>query len=167
MLSKKMEEALNKQIVKEAYACNSYLSMASWCETKGLRGCASFFYAQSEEEREHALKLIKYLNESAGHGLVPAVREPPENYKSIKEAFEISLKQEKDVTASIHALVDLAMDIKDYAAFNFLQWYVEEQHEEENLFRSILDIFEVAETDGKNMLLFDSEIAKIRAPKKE
>lgn len=167
MISKKMEEALNKQIVKESYACSSYLSMASWCETKGLRGSASFFRVQSGEEREHALKLIKYLNESAGHGLVPAVKEPPARYTSLKEVFEISLKQEKDVTQSIHALADLAISIKDYASFNFLQWYVKEQHEEEHLFRSLLDIMNIADAEGKNMLLIDNEIAKIRGKDKE
>jgi ferritin len=162
MLSKKIETALNDQIAKEANASGSYLSMASWCQTKGLGGATSFFYAQSEEEREHMLKLVKYVNESGGHARVPALKEPPAKYKNIANVFEVSLEQEKAVTKSIHKLVDLTFSAKDYATFNFLQWYVAEQHEEETLFNSILDLINIAGIEGRNLLLVDKEIASIR-----
>ena len=161
MLTKKIEKALIDQIAREAYASSSYLSMASWCEIKGLRGSSSFFYTQSQEEREHMLKLIKYVNVSGGHGLIPALKEPPAVYKSLKEVFELSLEQEKGVTHSINELVELTFNSKDYESFNFLQWYVAEQHEEESLFRSILDILRIAGIEEKNLLLIDNEIAKI------
>ena len=163
MINKKIEEAINEQVANEAYASSSYLSMASWCEVTGLRGAAAFFYEQSDEERVHMLKMVKYINEAGGHALVSAVKEPPGNYKSITEAFEIALKQEQGVTKQINKLVDLALETKDYASFHFLQWFVEEQLEEEKLFRTILDVIKLGVSDSKSaLLLIDNEIAKIR-----
>ena len=167
MLSKKIEAALNNQIAQEACASSSYLSMASWCETKGLRGCAGFFHAQSEEERAHMLKLVKYVNEAGGHALIGAVGEPPAHYKSIHHLFEVSLNQEQDVTKSINTLVEMTFSARDYASFNFLQWYVAEQHEEENLFTSILNILELAGKDSKSLIIVDNEIAKLKSEEKE
>ncbi len=162
MLSKKVEEALNQQIIYEAYASSSYLSMASWCEKEGYRGSTAFFYTQSEEEREHMLKLIHYINETGGHARVPASKEPPHVYKSLKDVFEIALQQEIDVSKSINKMVELSFDAKDFATFNFLQWFVAEQHEEEHLFMAILDLLKIAGTDGRNLLIADNEIPKLR-----
>ena len=167
MLSKRVEKALNEQIAKEAYASNSYLAMASWCERKALRGCTGFFYTQSEEERQHMLKLIKYVNDSAGEAVIPALAQPKENYDSVKDLFEISLKQERDVTASINNLVELAFSVKDHASYNFLQWYVSEQHEEESLFKTILDLIHLAGKDNQSLLLLDMEIGKMHAAESE
>ncbi len=165
MLTKKIAAALNDQMVKEAFASNSYLSMASWCDDQGLRGCAEFFYAQSNEEREHMFKIVKYINESEGHAHIPSIKEPLCKYKSIKEVFELSLEQEKEVSKLINKLVELALGDKDYATNNFLQWFVAEQHEEEQLFRSILDIIRLAGSEGKNLLIIDNEVLKIRSRK--
>ncbi len=163
MLSKRVEKALNDQIAKEAYASNSYLAMASWCERKALRGCTAFFYTQSQEERQHMLKLIKYVNDSAGEAKIPAIAEPKENYDSISDLFTISLKQERDVTASINNLVELAFSVKDHASYNFLQWYVSEQHEEESLFKTILDLIHLGGKEHQSLLLLDLEIGKLHA----
>ena len=162
MIHKKIEEAVNEQIANEAYASSSYLSMASWCEKQGLRGAAGFFYQQSDEERVHMLKMVKYVNEAGGHALVSMIKEPPSSYKSINEAFEIALDQERSVTKQINKLVDLSLETKDYASFHFLQWFVEEQLEEEKLFRLILDVIKLAGKDPRSLLLVDNEIAKIR-----
>ncbi len=163
MLSKKVEEALNKQIAMEAYASSSYLSMASWCEKEGLRGCAGFLYEQSNEERVHMMKILRYINDAGGHALVPALKEPPNKYNSMSHVFEVSLEQEAEVTQSIYKLVDMAFTAKDFATFNFLQWYVVEQLEEEKLFRTILDIIKLAGKEGQPLLLIDTEIGKLRA----
>jgi len=163
MLTKKIETALNNQVANEAYASSSYLSMASWAETKGMRGTAEFFYAQSLEERDHMLKIVKYINEAGGTARIPAVEEPPAKYKSLKHVFETALTQEKGVTKSIHKIVDLAFAAKDFTTQNFLQWFVTEQHEEECLFQSILDLLGLAGAEEKNLFLLDNEIAKIRA----
>ena len=163
MLTKKIESALNDQIVMEAYASNSYLAMASWCEVKGFRGATKFYYAQSEEERIHMLKLVKYVNASGGHANITSVEGPERAYKTLRETFETALKQERGVSSSINNLVELTFNQKDYTTHNFLQWYVQEQHEEENLFKTILDIFTLAGTDGKSLIIVDNEIMKIRA----
>jgi ferritin len=163
MINKKIEDAINQQIANEAYASSSYLSMASWCEITGLRGAAAFFYQQSDEERVHMLKMFKYINEAGGHSIVPVIKEPPATYKSIDAAFEIALKQEQEVTKQINKLVDLSLETKDYASFHFLQWFVEEQLEEERLFRTILDVIKLGVADPRcSLLLIDNEIAKIR-----
>ena len=163
MIHKKIEAAINEQIANEAYASSSYLSMASWCEVTGLRGAAGFFYQQSDEERVHMMKMVKYINEAGGHALVSDTKEPPSTYKSLSEAFEIALKQEQGVTKQINNLVDLSLESKDYASFHFLQWFVEEQLEEEKLFRTILDVIKLGVADPKSsLLLVDNEIAKIR-----
>ena len=139
--------------------------MASWCETSGLRGCAAFFYEQSDEEKEHMMKIFKYLNEAGGHAVASEVKEPPRAYKSIQQVFEFALEHELNVTKSINQLVELSFHAKDYSSFNFLQWFVAEQHEEEMLFRSILDIIKITGSDGKGLLLLDHEIEKIRGKK--
>ena len=163
MIHKQIEEAINEQVANEAYASSSYLSMASWCEITGLRGAAAFFYQQSDEERVHMLKMVKYVNEAGGHALIPVIKEPPVTYKSINEAFEIALKQEQGVTKQINKLVDLSLQSKDYASFHFLQWFVEEQLEEEKLFRTILDVIKLGSADPRSsLLLIDNEITKIR-----
>ncbi len=162
MLSKKVEEALNKQVAYEVYASSSYLSMASWCEKEGLRGTASFLYAQSEEEKTHMLKIFRYINEAGGHALSPALKEPPNKYNSINHVFELALEQEINVTNQINKLVELSLVTQDYASFHFLQWFVEEQLEEEKLFRMILDIIKLAGKEGRSLLLIDNEIGKLR-----
>lgn len=167
MLSKKIETALNEQIAKEAYASNYYLAMASWCEKSGLRGCAAFMYQQSEEELEHMMRLLRYVNAAGGHALVSEIKEPSNAYKSISQVFQLALEHEIGVTKSINKLVELCFSEKDYSSFNFLQWYVSEQHEEEKLFNSILDVIKIAGTDGKGLLLIDNEISKLRENGKE
>lgn len=165
MLTKKVEAALNGQIVYEAYASSSYLSMASWCDTQGMRGAAKFFYTQSDEERVHMLKIVHYINTANGHALVPAIKEPAHTYKSFQDVFEISLAQEEEVTKQINNLVELSFDVKDFATHNFLQWYVKEQLEEENLFHTILNVIKLGGKEERSLLLIDNEISKIRAEK--
>ncbi len=167
MLSKEIETALNNQLANEAYASNYYLSMASWLEKSGLRGSAAFMHEQSEEEREHMMRMLKYVNEAGGHAKVSALKEPPYNYKSITQVFELALEHEIHVTQSINKIVDLALSKKDYGTFNFLQWYVAEQHEEEKLFTSILDIIKITGTEGRGLLLIDNEMAKLREKEDE
>ena len=161
MLSQKIQSALNGQIAEENYASHYYLALASWCEKKGLPGSAKFLYAQATQERDHMMKLFRYVNEAGGHALVSAVKEPPHEYKALAEVFELVLQHELQVTKLINALVETCLAEKDYSSFNFLQWYVAEQHEEERLFRSILDIIRLAGTDGRGLFHIDKEIGKL------
>ena len=163
MISKKVELLLNQQIAQEAYASYYYLGMASWCDFHALEGCSQFLYGQSEEEREHMLKLFNYIVEAGGRALAPGIKQIPKDFKDITNVFKSALNQEKANTKSINALVDTCLKEKDYSTFNFLQWYVAEQHEEEMLFQSILDKIKIIGTDGQGVYMIDREVAKIAA----
>lgn len=159
MLDSKVEKILIEQMAKEAASSSLYLSMHSWLEMKGLEGCASFMFAQAEEERTHMLKLMKYINDSGGHALIPGVKQPKAQFKNVKEVFQLVLESEKDISQSIHNLVDVCTKLKDYTTLHFLQWYVAEQHEEEKLARTILDKIEIIGLEGNGLYLFDKEMA--------
>jgi len=132
MLSKTIQEALNKQVAMEAASSQAYLAMASWAEIQpGFDGVTDFFYEQSDEERQHMLKLIRYINERGGFGVVPALEQPVITFPSLKKIFADFLQAEIEVSKAINELVDLALSEKDYSTHNFLQWYVAEQIEEE------------------------------------
>ena len=108
------------------------------------------------------MKLLRYVNAAGGHALVSVLKQPSNTYKSVSHVFQLALEHEIGVTKSINKLVELCLTEKDYSSFNFLQWYVSEQHEEEKLFNSILDVIKIAGTDGKGLLLIDNEISKLR-----
>lgn len=163
MLSQTLQEALNKQVLLEAASSQAYLAMASWAEIQaGLEGVTDFFYAQSEEERVHMLKLIKYINERGGFGIVPALEQPIITFQSLNRVFEEFLRHEKAVSESINGLVHLALQERDYATHNFLQWYVAEQIEEERLARTLNDKLELIGEDKSGLYLFDRDIMRYR-----
>lgn len=163
MLSKKIENALNRQVEMEGYASSYYLSAASWCDAKGLQGCAKFLYRHADEERMHMLKLFYYINDTGGHAVTPALKQPPLKFKSLYELFEAVFNHEIEVTASINKIVDLCLHEKDYSTNNFLQWYVAEQHEEEKLFRSILEkIRLLGPDDARGMYWIDRELGTLQ-----
>lgn len=166
MLSKTMQEALNNQVKLEANSSQAYLAMASWSEIQpGLDGVAEFFFLQSEEERQHMLKLIRFINERGGYAMVPALVQPIVTFKSLKSLFEDFLKHEVEVSNSINELVDLALKEKDYATHNFLQWYVSEQIEEEKTARILNDKLELIGGDKSGLYLFDRDIVSTREKK--
>lgn len=158
MLSPQVSKALNKQIEVEGFSSQYYLSMASWAETQGLNGVSAFLYHHADEERLHMLKLIKFVNERGGHGLVSALKQPPVTYKSVKSVFEEILKHEMKVTEEINQLVDSTLKEKDYSTHNFLQWYVSEQIEEEALARQIVDKLKLIGNDKGGLYFFDRDL---------
>ena len=161
MISKNMAEAINKQIALEGYASFLYLSMASWCETKDLEGCAAFMHRQSDEERMHMLKFFHYLNEVDHHALAPAIAQPPHDFGTIQEMFKSVYAHEQKVTHSINQLVELATTENDFATLNFLQWYVDEQLEEEALMRTILGKIKLIGEGPMSLYYIDKEIEAI------
>lgn len=163
MISKKMEKALNDQIALEGYASFLYLSMASWCDREGLEGCAKFLHRQSEEEKEHMLRLFHYIGEVDGHALAPAIEQPPHEFESVKSLFEGVYAHEQKVTRSIHELVALSNDEKDHTTHHFLQWYIDEQREEEALMRTILDKIKLIGNGPQSLYYIDQEMEKINA----
>lgn len=165
MLKKKIEEMCNRQVEREGYSSNLYLAMATWAETSGFGGIAEWLYAQAEEEKEHMMKFIRYINERGGKAVIPAFKKPPVEYKNIDEMFKEVLKHEEFITASINEIVTLTLDEKDYNTLNFLQWFVMEQVEEESSVRNIIDKLQLV---GKNnMYQFDRDIMKLRGEEGE
>jgi len=163
MLSTSMQEALNAQVKLEAASSQSYLAMASWSEIQpGLEGVAEYFFIQSEEERVHMLKLMRFINERGGFAVVPVLEQPIITFKSLKSMFEDFLNQEIGVSNSINELVDMALNEKDYATHNFLQWYVSEQIEEEKSARILNDKLELIGEDKSGLYLFDRDIMATR-----
>ena len=161
MLSERMQTVLNKQIRIEAESSQIYLSMASWSELKGMEGVSQFMYAQSDEERLHMLKFFKYINERGGHAMVSELSAPALEFGSIKKMFETLFKHEVFVSESINELVHIALEEKDYATHNFLQWYVAEQIEEEAQARTILDKINLIGDDKGGLYLFDNDIKRL------
>lgn len=161
MLSKNIETALNKQIRIEAESSQTYLSMACWAEVHGLEGIAQFMYTQSDEERAHMLKLIKYVNERGGHAQITDLKAPKTSYSTFKEMFEALYNHEIFVSESINELVHITFEEKDYATHNFLQWYVAEQIEEEATAKSILDKINLIGDDKGGLYLFDRDIQQL------
>lgn len=161
MLSKNIEKVLNNQLRIEAESSQTYLSMASWAETHGLEGISKFMYAQSDEERVHMLKIVKYINERGGHALVTDLKAPKTTYGTFKEMFEELYKHEIFVSESINELVHTSFIEKDYATHNFLQWFVAEQIEEESQAKLILDKINLIGDDKGGLYLFDRDIQQL------
>ncbi len=162
MISKRMNEALNEQIKIEGQSSMVYLAMASWAEIQpGIDNVVAFFYRHSDEEREHMLKLIHFVNERGGFAMVPSFEQPTLTYPSINHAFKELLEHEMAVSAAINNLVDISLQEKDYATHNFLQWYVAEQIEEEALARNLNDKLELIGDDKGGLYLFDKDILTV------
>jgi ferritin len=143
----------------EAQSSQEYLAMASWADIQpGLKGVTQFFFKHSDEERMHMLKLIRYINERGGFAIIPALEQPTLTFVSLKQAFEELFRHEVQVSESINDLVDIALKEKDYPTHNFLQWYVNEQLEEERLARECNDKLEMIGDDKSGLYLFDRDI---------
>jgi len=161
MISQNIENALNKQIELEGYASFLYLSMASWCEKNGLPGCALFMHRQSEEERLHMLKIFHYMADVDGFAITPGIPQPQAEWPSVKSMFEQVLEHEQKVTRSINVLMDLSIKENDHTTQNFLQWYVQEQREEESLMRFIIDRINLIGDGTQSLYYIDKEIEEI------
>jgi ferritin len=163
MVSDRIVKMLNDQIVLEGDSSQVYLAMAVLAQANGWRGTASFMYAQAEEERSHMFKLIHFLVELGATPVVPAIEAPKASYKDIEEVFAVALAHEKKVTASIHKIISESRQTNDYPVITFLQWFVNEQVEEESNVNAVLDLISKA---GKvSLFLADKEIGALRSAK--
>ena len=162
MLSKKVTNLLNAQIEKEGYSSNLYLAMASWAENEGFKGISDWLYAQSEEERLHMKMFISYINERGAKAVIPAFDKPEIKIKSARDLFEQVLKHEYFISGSINDIVALTTQEKDFSSYNWIQWFVNEQIEEESNVRTILDKLKLV--GESNLYLFDRDIMSLRTP---
>lgn len=161
MLSDTLTKALNEQINLEFYSSNLYLQMSSWCLQQGLDGCGSFFRQHADEEKMHMQKLFDYVNETGSYAVIGAIKKVKSEFDSVTDIFEETYAHEQFITQQINELVSISFKEGDFSTFNFLQWYVAEQHEEEQLFKAILGKVELIGTEGNGLFFIDKEIEKI------
>lgn len=161
-LNEDIEKILNDQIRQEAKASALYLAMASWCDQHGFAFSADFFYKQSAEEREHMIKIFKYVNDVGGRAISPDVTDIPGNFNSLRSVFEQGIEQEIANTQAFHRIIDQCYKVKDYTTVNFLQWFLQEQVEEEYIFRRALELFDVIGEDGVGLYMIDKKIPDIK-----
>lgn len=160
MIGKEMEKALNEQINAELYSAYIYLAMAAYFEAENLPGCASWMRVQVQEETVHAMKFYDFLNERGGRVVLEAIEGPPKEWKSPLAAFEAAYEHEQYITGRINKLVDLAIAEKDHAANAFLQWFVNEQVEEETSVEAVVRNFKMAEKAPGAMFMIDRELGQ-------
>jgi ferritin len=135
--------------------------MSAWCSFKGYDGAAAFLLKHSEEEMGHMKKLFAYVNETGAQAVVGGIEAPPRDYASLAEVIQKTFEHEKLVTRTINDLAHAALEEQDYSTFQFLQWYVAEQHEEEHLFQTILNKIEMIGTEGRGLFFIDQEIGRL------
>ncbi len=159
MLSPSIEKALNNQLKLELESSQLYLSMACWADANGFAGTSAFLFEHADEEREHMLKFIHYMNERGADVIVPSLEKPHSQFDSILQVFEMILEHEEMVTAKISEIVGICLDERDFTTQNFMQWFISEQIEEESLFRTILDKLRMVGNDKGGLYLFDRDLS--------
>jgi len=163
-LSSKISDALNTQMTEEAHASQVYLSYASWAHHKGYEGIANFLFRHAAEERNHMMKILEYILKRGAKVKVEAIPAPPADPKSINNCFEKVLEHEIENTEAIYKVVNLSMAEQDWATWNFMQWFVKEQIEEETLALDLMDKIKVAggeKATSDTLYILDNDLAKM------
>ena len=155
-------ESLNAQLGKELEAHLQYLAISSWFDSEGLPELTGFFARQAAEEHEHAMRFLAYIQDVGGPVVIPALHAPKPAFESAEEAVAASLDWEKDVTASIDAIMDQAIATRDHATQAFLQWFVTEQVEEVSTMGELLQVTRRA--GERNLLLVEDYVARAGGP---
>jgi ferritin len=151
-MEQKLIDAINEQINYEIESAHIYLAMASYVATLGLEGFENWLMVQYEEELAHAKKFINYINERGGRALIKGFKDPQNDYESLLDVFETALQHEFSVTKRINNIMGIAHDIRDFASISFLQWFIDEQVEEEDSFNKIIDKIKLVGDRGLYML---------------
>lgn len=159
-LSDRLLEELNKQIMYEFFSAQYYLAMAGYCADQNLAGFENFFIAHDHEERSHAMRIYHFINEMGHRVDIQGFEDPDNDFDSVEGVFKAALEHEEFVTDRIKKLMDIAVEEKNYAAISFLQWFIDEQVEEEELFSGILEDIRRVGSTGTGLLLLDRELAK-------
>lgn len=136
-------EILNKQMAVEAYSSATYLSMSAWCYAQGLRGCGEFFRKQAAEEREHMMKIFNYIQEAGALAVSPEVTGLERSFDDLRSILVKALEQEIEITENFNKMTEHCQKVRDYQTARFLQWYLEEQQEEERQARRCIEIFDL------------------------
>ena len=159
-LSKKMQDAINEQIREELASSYIYLSMAAYCESINLPGFAAWMRVQSNEELEHAMKFYEYIHDRGGRVLLQAIEQPPAEFEGPLGVFQKTLEHEQYITGCIHKLYGMAVAENDYASLGILQWFVDEQVEEEKSAGEILEVLKMIGDKGQGLIMLDRQLAQ-------
>ena len=157
-ISEKLAKMMNEQFGNEMGAAMQYMQIAAYFDARSLPKFAEFFYAQAVEEQEHAMKFLHYLLEIGAEVKIPAIEAPYYEIADTAASFQMSLDWENDVTKQIYAMMDVAIDERDYAAQGFLQWFVTEQIEEVASMETLLDV--VKRVGEKNLFMIESYLVR-------
>jgi len=160
MIDEKMQEAINKQLNAELYSSYLYLSMSAYFQSANLGGFANWMRVQAKEELAHAMKFYDYVNERGGRVILHPVEAPPSEWDSPLAVFEHVYRHEQKVTGLINKLVDLAVEARDHATNNFLQWFVSEQVEEEASADEVVQKLKLVGDDPSGLFMIDRELAQ-------
>ena len=158
MLSKELLEALNEQMNHEYFSAHAYMAMAAYCDKESYEGFANFYIEQAKEER-FTVKIYDYINDRGEHAVFDTIKAPKVEFSSILETFKDGLEQERDVTKRFYNLSDLAHKDKDYATISFLNWFLDEQVEEESTFETHIDYLTRIGDDCNTLYLYEKELA--------
>ena len=158
MLSSTLQDAINRQINSELFSAHLYLSMAAYFETISLTGFASWMKIQHQEETDHALRLFDYVNDRHGRVMLHAIEQPQIEFESPHSVMQQALEHEQAVTKMINSLYELAIAEKDYPSHVLLEWFVEEQVEEEKALTDIVDHLNLIGNDGTGLLIMDERL---------
>lgn len=158
-ISQTIQDAINEQINRELSSAYVYLAMSAWADEQNLNGAANWLRLQWQEELVHATKLVDYVAQRGGQLQLKAIPEPPMHYESLLDCFRAVLKHEEVVTIAINNLYDQAAKEKDYATQTLLDWYVNEQVEEENAPAEIISMLELAGDSPSGLLIVDRQLA--------
>jgi len=159
LISKKLATAINEQINKELYSEYLYLSMASYFSSIGLDGFENFFLIQVQEERFHAMKMYNFLSERGGRVIMKAIDAPETDFESPLQVLQKTYEHEQYVTSLINNLMDLAISENDHATKSFLNWFIDEQVEEEASMETIVNKLKLIDGKGNGMLMLDKELS--------
>lgn len=159
MLNEDLLNALNEQMNHEFYAAHAYMAMAAFCDDNSYEGFANFYIQQAKEERFHGKKIYDYINDRGRHALFSSIPAPKTEFSSILETFKDGLAQEQEVTRRFYNLSDLATKDKDYATISFLNWFLDEQVEEESMFETHIDYLKRIGDDSNTLYLYEKELA--------
>lgn len=160
--SQQLIGAFNQQVGNEMGASLLYVSIAAYFDSEGLEQLAAFFYRQAEEEREHAMRFVKYVVDAGGRIEVPAIPAPASEFASAEAAVERALTSEQRVTEQIYALVEIAQNDHDHIAQRFLDWFVNEQFEEVSTMNALLSV--VRRAGDASLLQVEDYLARRPAP---
>lgn len=160
MVSESIINLVNDQITKEQYAAQLYLSMSAWFYAQDLEGIGNYFRVQSKEELMHADKMFDYVNDIGGKVILNEIPKPPNDFSNAQEIFEKALDHERLVTKSIFNIVKAANDESDFATTSFLQWFINEQVEEEASASLLVTKIKMVKDNPSALYLFDQELAQ-------